>query len=100
MIQKAIVYLGLLSLWMCVPVQAGILSGDGVSVGQTRVQALVEAPPETQAGTSAASTEGVQRRQAVESGDRSGLLPAVSMFAIGGMGILPPAIQLIKRRRS
>ena len=39
MIQRAVVYFCLLFLCIGMPIQAGTLSGDGVSAGQTKVTA-------------------------------------------------------------
>ena len=69
MIQRAVVYFCLLFLCIGMPIQAGTLSGDGVSAGQTKVTAQVAAADGTLPGEDVGS--GVDVNEGISTDDPS-----------------------------
>lgn len=104
---RAVVCVCLL-FFSAVSIQAGTLSGDSVSMGQTNVRAQVVAPQETQdtgpqqiTGTGRPETSGGMGEsvQPVRSGDHSGWPFLLLASASSGSWIIVSVIGLKRRRR-
>lgn len=83
MIQRAVVYFCLLFLCIGMPIQAGTLSGDGVSAGQTKVTAQVAAADGTLPGEGAGSGVDVNEGISTDDPSQAGSLPHVEDTAGG-----------------